>query len=286
VIDPCGGCLPFVPCPSFTPTASYSESDQDDTHSWIVQKHYSPPATNYILGFASVGSLTHPIDWDQIGSPPEGVLTRLFYSVPIPAGSIEARLSGQVWSTLLHGPGLTGVGWEIVRAGWGDAAPGGIDPGGTVLASGTIDFLAASPQVTAVDFDTGRVAVGGGDFQFYLRFVTPPERALGDYQLHLQNHSYTFDGVPYTYAWALEFFDCSTMPKANQPVQSELIGYGDGVMTAFTTDFPYRAFSLAVSVAGMLSDVDPSGPSTGAFILADAPPSGAPIYASYRAAGA
>lgn len=73
-------------------------------------------------------------------------------------------------------------------------------------------------------------------------------------------------------------------PVANQPVQDELVGYGDGAVTVFTTRFPYLAGTLEVDVAGLRVDAHNTDPAAGTFTLMPAAGSGAAIRVSYRAA--
>jgi hypothetical protein len=78
----------------------------------------------------------------------------------------------------------------------------------------------------------------------------------------------------------------SGSPTSNQPVFEEFVATGDGVTTAYATNWPYVVGSLSIAVAGMIGDIDATTPATGAFALADPAPFGASIYASYRAQGA
>lgn len=75
-------------------------------------------------------------------------------------------------------------------------------------------------------------------------------------------------------------------PTANQPVEDENVGTGDGVTTDYLTQNAYLPGSLEISVAGMLAEVDNTNPKTGEFNLVNPPPNGASIRATYRASGA
>jgi hypothetical protein len=75
------------------------------------------------------------------------------------------------------------------------------------------------------------------------------------------------------------------LPVRNQPVQDEIVGLGDGVTTIFATNFAYVGTSLHVEVSGILSEADPTDPTTGAFTLIDPAPPGAIVTASYQASG-
>lgn len=76
-----------------------------------------------------------------------------------------------------------------------------------------------------------------------------------------------------------------TAPVAGQQVLHEPIGTGDGSTTTYATQWPYVPGSLQVSVAGLVVEADPTDPGTGSFTLVDPAPSGAPIFAAYRAGG-
>lgn len=280
----CEGCPPFRPCTGGL-TDTFTDFDQDDTHSWIGQQSTGGVSgvfgPTFYPGFPGVGSGSKISHLSQ----DHGRLNTInFWSVPIPVGTVEARLHGTVralaGSDSIQAPDLTDIDWAIVRGTWGDAPPASLDPGVAQIAAGALDFSAAggwTPQGEA--FDTGRFTVLGAHFQFYLHFVSPPTGGAGFYRFALENNGTLGD------TWALEFYGCATIPKANQAVRNEIVGSGDGVTTVYATAFAYAGTSLEVQVSGIAVRADPTDPASHLFTLSDPAPVGAPIVASYQASG-
>lgn len=88
----------------------------------------------------------------------------------------------------------------------------------------------------------------------------------------------------------IDYIDfCNNPPDAplfGQEVQYEFVAVGDGVTTAYFTNYPYRPGTLRIFV-DMLPEVNvvETNPTTGAFTITGAPFNTEEIYVSYQGAG-
>lgn len=79
--------------------------------------------------------------------------------------------------------------------------------------------------------------------------------------------------------------DCPvTPPTANQPIQDEVIGVGDGTTTVFYTNWPYDPATLEVEVDGYGEDFIPTNWHNGQVTMQIAPGAALEVRATYQRA--